>query len=127
VSVVVEEPPVSTVDHSAVEHPEPVEPAVDYDSAHEAEHPRDLLYIKVALALFVLTGMEVSASYADWLGDAFLPLLLILMAVKFVLVVLFFMHLKFDAKIFGRLFWAGFFLAVAVYCTALATFHFFAS
>jgi cytochrome c oxidase subunit 4 len=51
--------------------------------------------------------------------------LLILMAIKFVLVVLFFMHLKFDAKIFGRLFWAGFFLAVGVYCTALATFKFF--
>jgi cytochrome c oxidase subunit IV len=118
---------VSTVDHP-VEPVEPVvEPEVDYDSTHEAEHPRDLLYIKVALALFVLTGMEIFASYADWLGDAFLPLLLTLMAVKFVLVVLFFMHLKFDAKIFGRLFWAGFFLAVAVYCTALATFHFFAS
>ena len=26
---------------------------------------------------------------------------------------LFFMHLRFDAKIFGRLFWAGFFLAIA--------------
>ena len=47
------------------------------------------------------------------------------MAIKFVLVVLFFMHLKFDAKIFGRLFWAGFFLAVAVYVAALATFKFF--
>jgi cytochrome c oxidase subunit 4 len=126
----VEEPPVSTVEHPAVEPTEPVEPvepAVDYDSAHEAEHPRDVLYIKVAAALFVLTGLEVYTSYAHWLGDAFLPILLILMAVKFVLVVLFFMHLKFDAKIFGRLFWAGFFLAVAVYCTALATFHFFAS
>ena len=102
-----------------------VEPAVDHDSAHEAEHPRDVLYLKVAAVLFVLTGMEVYASYADWLGGAFLPLLLILMAIKFVLVVLFFMHLKFDAKIFGRLFWAGFFLAVGVYVTALATFKFF--
>ena len=71
--------------------------------------------------------MEVYASYADWLGNAFLPLLLILMAIKFVLVVLFFMHLKFDAKIFGRLFWAGFFLAVTVYIAALATFKFFAT
>jgi cytochrome c oxidase subunit IV len=104
-----------------------LEPDVDHDSAHEAEHSRDALYVKVALALFVLTGMEVYSTYADWLGGAFLPILLTLMAVKFVLVVLFFMHLKFDAKIFGRLFWAGFFLAVAVYGTALATFHFFAS
>ena len=49
------------------------------------------------------------------------------MAVKFLLVVLFFMHLKFDAKIFGRLFWAGFFLAVSVYAAALTTFKFFAT
>jgi cytochrome c oxidase subunit 4 len=118
----------STVDH-------PVEPglkteeeaAVDFDSAHEADHPRDVLYIKVAAALFVLTGMEVYTSYAGWLGSAFLPILLTLMAIKFVLVVLFFMHLKFDAAIFGRLFWSGFFLAVLVYVAALSTFHFFLS
>jgi cytochrome c oxidase subunit IV len=112
---------------STVEQPveSGVEPAVDFDSAHEAEHPRDILYIKVAAALFVLTGLEVYSSYAEWLGAAFLPVLLILMAIKFLLVVLFFMHLKFDAKIFGRLFWAGFFLAVGVYVTALATFKFF--
>ena len=112
----------STVEHPV--DPATVEPVVDHDSAHEAEHPRDALYLKVAAALFILTGMEIYTSYADWLG-AFLPLLLILMAIKFVLVVLFFMHLKFDAKIFGRLFWAGFFLAVVVYSTALATFKFF--
>jgi cytochrome c oxidase subunit 4 len=118
---------------STVEHPvEPdletgLEPAVDFDSAHEAEHPRDALYLKVAAALFVLTGMEVYASYAEWLGAAFIPLLLTMMAIKFVLVVLFFMHLKFDAKIFGRLFWTGFFLAVVVYVTFLTTFKFFAT
>jgi cytochrome c oxidase subunit IV len=119
---------------STVEHPveEPVdaadvEPEVDHDSSHFAEESRDVLYLKVAAALFVLTGLEIYTSYADWLGGAFLPILLILMAIKFVLVVLFFMHLKFDSKIFGRLFWAGFFLAVAVYAAALATFHFFAS
>jgi cytochrome c oxidase subunit 4 len=117
------DPPVSTFEEAAVE---PVEPPIDFDSAHEAEHPRDVLYLKVAAALFVLTGMEIYTSYASWLGDAFLPILLTLMAVKFVLVVLFFMHLKFDAKIFGRLFWTGFFLAVVVYSAALATFHFFA-
>jgi cytochrome c oxidase subunit IV len=114
---------------STVEHPvEPaLEPAVDHDSTHEAEHPRDALYLKVAAALFVLTGLEVYSTYAEWLGSAFIPLLLSMMAIKFLLVVLFFMHLKFDAKIFGRLFWTGFFLAVSVYVAALATFKFFAT
>jgi cytochrome c oxidase subunit 4 len=115
---------VSTLDHPV----EPgLEPAVDHDSAHEAEHPRDVLYLKVAAALFVLTGLEVYSSYADWLGGAFIPVLLTMMLVKFVLVVLFFMHLRFDAKIFGRLFWTGFFLAISVYIAALATFQFFAT
>ena len=49
------------------------------------------------------------------------------MAVKFWLVAQFFMHLKFDAKIFGRLFWTGLLLAVSVYVAALATFQVFFS
>ena len=118
----------STVDHPIDPGLKPEEEVdVDFDSAHEADHPRDVLYIKVAAALFVLTGMEVYTSYAGWMGAAFLPVLLTLMAVKFVLVVLFFMHLKFDSAIFGRLFWSGFFLAVLVYVAALSTFHFFLS
>jgi cytochrome c oxidase subunit 4 len=95
-----------------------------HDATHEVPHPKDSLYVGIAAILFVLTAMEVSTYYIDY-GPIFLPLLLTLMSIKFVLVVLFFMHLKFDAKIFGRMFWAGFFLAVAVYCTALATFKFF--
>ncbi len=113
---------------STVDHPvEPgLEPDVDHDSSHFHDGPSDVLYIKVAAALFVLTGLEVYSSYAEWLGGAFIPVLLIMMLVKFVLVVLFFMHLRFDAKIFGRLFWTGFFLAISVYIVALATFQFFA-
>ena len=58
-------------------------------------------------------------------GRAFLPILLTLMIVKFFSVVLFFMHLRFDSKIFSVLFYAGLFLAVGVYTVALFTFHFF--
>jgi cytochrome c oxidase subunit 4 len=88
-------------------------------------HHTDLLYIKVAAVLVALTSLEVYSSYAHWLGHAFLPIMLTLMATKFLLVVLFFMHLKWDSKLFGRLFWAGAFLAIAVYVGALATFQFF--
>jgi cytochrome c oxidase subunit 4 len=86
----------------------------------------DLLYVKVAGVLVVLTALEVYASYADYLDKAFLPLMLALMSTKFLLVVLFFMHLRWDSKLFGRLFWAGALLAVAVYVGALATFEYFA-
>ena len=65
-----------------------------------------------------------SISYID-IGPIFLPLLLILMAIKFVVVVSFFMHLRFDNKIFSFMFYLGLLLAIFVYCVALATFHFF--
>ena len=68
--------------------------------------------------------MEVTISYVD-IGPLFLPVLLILMVLKFVTVVSYFMHLKFDNKIFSFMFYVGLVLAVFVYCAALATFHFF--
>jgi cytochrome c oxidase subunit 4 len=62
--------------------------------------------------------------YVD-IGKLFLPTLLVLMTVKFLLVVLFFMHVKFDAPLFGRIFWTGLILAVCVYLATLATFQVF--
>ena len=81
-------------------------------------------YYLVALALAILTGLEVLLSYID-IGAAFMPLLLTLMMIKFIMVVLEFMHLRKDAKVFHYLFWSGFLLAVAVYIGFLATFKFF--
>ena len=106
---------------------EPADPHVDsHDDWHGQGHGlTDLGYVQVALALAIITGLEVWASYTDWLGAAFLPVLLVLMVVKFFSVVLFFMHLRFDSKIFSALFYAGLFLAVGVYTVALFTFHFF--
>ena len=49
------------------------------------------------------------------------------MVVKFFTVVSYFMHLKFDNKIFSFMFYLGLILAVGVYCAALATFHFFSA
>ena len=101
-----------------------VEPA---DADLPQYSPRmDLVYIKVAAVLVVLTAIEIYASYADYLDKAFLPIMLSLMVTKFLLVVLFFMHLRWDSKLFGRMFWAGALLAVAVYVGALATFQYFA-
>ena len=97
--------------------------------AHDGEeHWTDLKYVQLALALAVITAIEVALSYmVDDLGALFLPLLLILMAIKFFSVVLFFMHLKFDNRLFGMLFYTGLILAVGVYIAALCTFQFFGS
>jgi cytochrome c oxidase subunit 4 len=89
-------------------------------------HKSDGYYVVVALILACITALETSTYWIDfkWL---FMPLLLTLMTIKFVMVVSLFMHLKFDNKIFSYLFYSGLLLAVFVYLVALATFRFFGS
>lgn len=84
----------------------------------------DFGYVKVAIFLAVLTALEVSTYYFDFC-PFFIPLLLILMVIKFVTVALYFMHLKFDKKLYSYMFYAGLVLALGVYIGALATFQFF--
>ncbi len=105
---------------TAVEHSE----SVSHEQADEHAHPKDSFYVKIALFLAILTGLEIALSYVHW-GSLGTYLLFALMIVKFVSVVMFFMHLRFDSKIFGYLFWTGLGLALTVYVAALATFQMF--
>ena len=118
--------PDTTDEHVATDsHGHPIDPEHE-DPAHgDHEHgASDFQYVIIALILAAITGLEVLVSYVD-IGPLFLPVLLILMAIKFVTVVSFFMHLKFDNKIFTWIFYTGLLLAIFVYVAALATFHFF--
>lgn len=97
----------------------------EHSHDEHAEHGMSIAgYIKIAAILAGLTALEVSTYFVDF-GPAFLPVLLTLMCVKFFIVVSYFMHLKFDSKLFSFLFYTGLFLAVAVYIVALSTFKFF--
>jgi cytochrome c oxidase subunit 4 len=99
-----------------------------HDPAHDSDHGHgwtDRQYVLLALFLAVVTALEVYASYADWLGAFFIPSLLIMMVIKFAAVVLFFMHLRFDNKLFSILFYTGIGLALLVYVGTLLTFQFF--
>ena len=81
-------------------------------------------YVRIAAILAAITALEVATYYID-LGALFLPSLLIMMAVKFYIVVSFFMHLRYESTLFSWVFYAGLFLAMTVYGIFLATFHFF--
>jgi cytochrome c oxidase subunit 4 len=94
------------------------------DHADEHGHKPNSFYIKVAAALAFVTGIEVALYYLD-LGKWYLPILLVLMLIKFLTVVSLFMHLKYDNKMFSMLFYSGLILAVLVYVAALMTFRFF--
>jgi len=87
------------------------------------EHPPDRVYVYIALILAALTGIEIALYYIE-VGSAEIPALLILMVMKFVIVALFFMHLRFDSKVATRMFSIGVVLALAVYIGALSTFAF---
>lgn len=94
-------------------------------TTHEEQHGMsDAGYIRIAVILAAITGLEVSTYYVDF-GVLFLPALLIMMVIKFVMVVSYFMHLKFDNKVFSFLFYTGLILAVSVYAIFLSTFKFF--
>jgi cytochrome c oxidase subunit 4 len=86
-------------------------------------HPSELQYVGVALFLAAITGIEVAVYYVSAVKDALVPILLILSLVKFSMVVLWFMHLRFDSRIFRRLFVMGILLAMFVYLIVLTTFH----
>lgn len=81
-------------------------------------------YIKIALILAAITALEVSTYYVDF-GPLFMPSLMIMMVVKFIMVVSYFMHLKFENRLFSFLFYTGLGLALFVYIVSLATFKFF--
>jgi cytochrome c oxidase subunit 4 len=70
------------------------------------EHPTWKQYKWVALILTVITIVEVWAYYIPSLvaSPIFVPSLLIMSAVKFAIVVMFYMHLKYDHKLFRALF-----------------------
>lgn len=85
----------------------------DHHEGHghgEEGHPSVAFYWMIGGILAILTAMEVAAFYME-LGSLEAPFLLILSAAKFALVVMFFMHLKFDSKIFTGLLSAGLVLA----------------
>jgi len=68
------------------------------------EHASTGTYVKVAIILCAVTALEFSVIYIRALTPILIPLLLVLSAGKFALVVLFFMHLRYDARILSGIF-----------------------
>jgi cytochrome c oxidase subunit 4 len=76
------------------------------EAAHGHEHPTWKQYKWVALWLTVITVAEVWAYYVPSFvaSKLFVPALLIMSAAKFIIVVMFYMHLKYDHRLFRALF-----------------------
>jgi cytochrome c oxidase subunit 4 len=112
----------------AVERDQAVEPAAHHAgrAPHRAGHPSPKEYIRIGVVLAVLTALEVAASYTDVSGAILIPTLFVLALIKFALVVLWFMHLKFDDRRYARFFVMGLSGAAILYLIVLITFQVFA-
>ena len=99
--------------------------AVEHHDAHDIPHASAGKYVQIAVILFVLTALEVllyevcfghlsegGGGLSGALAPHFVSILLILSAMKFWFVAMFYMHLKFDLKVLQWLF--GFSLVIAV-------------
>jgi len=86
-------------------------------------HPQSREYVTIAVVLAIITAVEVLVYYQPAVRPFIVPVLLVLSAVKFSLVAMFFMHLKFDNRIFTVMFTGGLALALAVLIALLAIFH----
>ena len=90
-------------------------------------HPTFKQYVVIAITLFAITIVEFlliwdRAGIEDNLGASKIPLLIGLSAVKFAIVIMFYMHLKFDNRLFGTVFLAGLGLAFLVGIALLGLF-----
>jgi cytochrome c oxidase subunit 4 len=90
------------------------------NSTHAPSHATTATYVKVALVLTAVTVIEVAATYIRALTPVLIPALLVLSLAKFALVVLFFMHLRYDSRILSFLFVGPLLIAVVIVLALIA-------
>ncbi len=96
-------------------HPEVRQP-------EEPLHPTVRQYVWIAVVLAIVTAAEVGIYYVSALRSLLVPFLVLFAVIKFALVVLWFMHLKFDSPWFKRLFVTGLSFALVVFLIVLVIF-----
>jgi cytochrome c oxidase subunit IV len=84
------------------------------EHSRAGEHATIGTYLIVAGILTAVTGLEFGVIYVRRLAPVLIPLLLTLSAGKFALVVMFFMHLRYDSRVLTFLFVAPLVLAVLI-------------
>ena len=99
----------------------PTDREAQAEEVREGAHPGPLEYIKIGLILAAITAVEVGIYYIEAIEDVLVPILIVLSALKFTLVVLWFMHLRFDNRLFSWLLAGGLMLAGILMVIVLST------
>ncbi len=85
-------------------------------------HPTPRDYWLIALILAVITAAEVAVTYVEALDTVVAPLLIVMSAAKFTIVVGYFMHLRYERALFRNLFLIGLIAAPILFGAVLFTF-----
>ena len=93
------------------------------ESHGEHAHPGAKEYLAIAVILTVITAVEVAVYYVPSLKPVLVPTLLVLSALKFSLVAMFYMHLKFDHRLFSWLFVTPMVVIAAIIMALIWLFH----
>jgi cytochrome c oxidase subunit 4 len=95
--------------------------SASHDTASHG-HPTAKKYVGIAIILTIITVIEVAVFYIPSMHPFLPPVLLTLSAVKFALVAMFYMHLKFDSRIYSWVFVVPMCFAAAIILALLALF-----
>jgi len=89
-------------------------------SVDHKPHLKPVQYVQIALVLGVLTAIEVALYYTEDIVGVFTdPLLIILAVGKFVIVVGWFMHLRFEDSLINKFFTGGMILALILFAIVM--------
>jgi len=85
-----------------------------HETGPDQAHASTGTYWLIALILGIITLIEVAVFYVPLLHAVIVPILLVLSVAKFVLVAMFFMHLKFDKPVLTTVFAVGLIVATSI-------------
>ena len=89
-------------------------------SKNHIDHPTPKKYVQIAIVLGILTAIEIALYYTEDIVGVFTdPILIILAVGKFIIVVGWFMHLRFENKMVNRFFTGGMILALVLFAIVM--------
>ena len=89
-------------------------------SENHIDHPTPKKYVQIAIVLGILTAIEIALYYTEDIVGFFTdPILIILAVGKFIIVVGWFMHLRFENKMVNRFFTGGMILALVLFAIVM--------
>jgi len=94
-----------------------------HDHAEEHAHPPVMQYVLIAAILAIITAIEVATYYIDSIESVLVYILIVLSVLKFVIVVGYYMHLKFDNKLFTWIFGLGMLAGTSLVLSFIALFN----